>query len=149
MAKLTRYNPFGELLTRQNPVSDLLEELSKGLFLSPFRFEAEAPGRITLDVTENDKAYTVRAEIPGVNKEDIKVSVDGNQVSISAEIKKEKEEKGETTLRRECYYGSVYRSFTLDQDVNEAEVKAKYGDGVLTLTLPKKSGTAAKQISID
>jgi HSP20 family protein len=92
MAKLTRYNPFGELLTRQSPVSDLLEEWSKGLFLSPFRFEAEEPGRITLDVTENDKAYTVRAEIPGVKKEDIKISVDGNQVSISAEVKKEKED---------------------------------------------------------
>jgi HSP20 family protein len=56
---------------------------------------------------------------------------------------------GQKFRRRECYYGSAYRSFTLDQDVNEAEVKANYGDGVLTLTLPKKPGTAAKQISID
>jgi HSP20 family protein len=124
--------------------------LSKGFF-SPARFlERESQAGIKLDVTENDKEYTVRAEIPGAKKDDVKVTVDGNHVSISAEIKKEKEAKeGEKVLHRESYYGSAYRSFMLDQEVNEAEVKAKYSDGVLTLTLPKKPGAKAKQVSIE
>jgi HSP20 family protein len=150
MANVTRYDPFGELATLNRPFRDLFEELSKGFF-SPARFlERESQAGIKLDVTENDKEYTVRAEIPGAKKDDVKVTVDGNHVSISAEIKKEKEAKeGEKVLHRESYYGSAYRSFMLDQEVNEAEVKAKYSDGVLTLTLPKKPGTRAKQVSID
>lgn len=150
MTKITRYDPMGELMTFEKPFRDWFEELSKGIF-SPARFfERESQMGIKLDVTENEKGYTVRAEIPGVNKEDIKVSVDANQVSISAEIKQEKEAKeGQRVLRRECYYGSAYRAFTLDRDVNEAEVKAQYKDGVLTLTLPKKPGGATKQVAID
>jgi len=150
MANITRYDPFGELAALNRPFRDLFEEFSKG-FLSPARFLApESQVGIKIDVTENDKEYTVRAEIPGVKKEDIKVTVDGNHVSISAETKEEKEAKeGEKVLRRESYYGSLYRSFMFDQEVNEAEVKAKYSDGVLTLTLPKKPGAAAKQVSID
>jgi HSP20 family protein len=148
MANITRYNPFGELLTRDSPFGDLFSP-ARNLFRS---FGSEQPLQevgIRLDVSEDDKAYTVRAEIPGVKKEDVKVSVDGNQVSISAEIKSEKEEKkNEKLLRRECYYGNAYRSFTVDQDINEAEVQAKYSDGILTLNLPKKPGKAAKQIAV-
>ncbi|MDP1788305.1 Hsp20/alpha crystallin family protein, partial [Nitrosomonas sp.] len=96
-----------------------------------------------------DKTYTIRAEIPGVNKEDIKVQVDGNRVSINAETKKEKEEKeGERVICRECYQGSSYRSFTLDSDVDEANSSAKYENGVLELILPKKNGKTFKQIEI-
>ena len=91
----------------------------------------------------------MRAEIPGVKKDDIKVAVDGNQVSISAEVKKEKEEKeGKKVIRSERYYGKVYRSFSLAQDVDQNATKAKYSDGVLELTLPKKPGTAGKEITV-
>jgi HSP20 family protein len=103
-----------------------------------------------LDVKEDDKAYTVHAEIPGVKKEDIHVSIEGNQVSISAETKMEKEEKkGEKVLRSERYVGKVARSFTLAHDVDESKSQAKYTDGVLELTLPKKLAVTAKRLSIN
>jgi HSP20 family protein len=148
MAHITRYHPFGELLTRESPFGDLFSELSRD-FYTPMRLDRTQQLAIRLDVTEDEKAYTVRAEIPGVKKDDIKVSVDGNQVSISAEIKKEKEEKeGERVLRSERYYGTAYRSFTLDRDIEEAEVQAKYSDGVLSLNLPKKKSKITKQVPI-
>lgn len=91
----------------------------------------------------------VRADIPGVKKEDIKVNVDGNVVSISAEVKQEKEEKeGERVIRSERYRGEVSRSFSLGQDVDEGAAQAKYADGVLELTLPKKSGPRQNKIVV-
>jgi HSP20 family protein len=142
MADITRYDPF-------DLAFEPFDELFKGFF-RPVRFEARPElMRIKMDVKENDKAYVVHAEIPGVKKEDINVTIDGNQVSISAEVKKEKEEKeGEKVLRSERYYGKVYRSFTLDQDVDEAGAQAKYADGVLELTLPKKATAKAKKLAI-
>ena len=84
-----------------------------------------------------------------LKREDIKVSIDGNQGSISAEVKKETEEKkGETVIRSERYYGNQYRGFTLQQDVDQAKAEAKYEDGVLMLTLPKKEAGSAKQLTI-
>ena len=90
---------------------------------------------------------SVHAEIPGVKKEDIQISIDGNQVSISAEVKREKEEKqGEKLLRVERYYGKVYRAFSLAQDVDQENAKAKYENGVLELTLPKKAASATRRL---
>lgn len=140
-------------LMRHEPFDELFEDVMKGWFrpwFRPLRREpALQPMQITLDLTENDREYHVRAEIPGVKKEDIGITVDGNRVSISAEIRKEKEEKkDEKVLRSECYYGRVYRSFTLDQDVDEGKAEAKYRDGVLELTLPKKSGAGRRRVAI-
>jgi HSP20 family protein len=102
-----------------------------------------------MDVSEDDKVYRVKAEIPGVNKDDIKVSIDGNQVSITAEVQREKEEKrGETVIRSERYYGTQYRSFTLQSDIDEGKADAKYENGVLELTLPKKEPATAKRVTI-
>ena len=102
-----------------------------------------------MDVSENDNNYVVRADIPGVKKEDIKVSIAGNQVSIHAEVKKDKEEKkGERVLKSERYYGEVYRSFTLSQDVDDKDATARYKDGVLELTLPKKPGSTSKYVNV-
>lgn len=115
----------------------------------PMTFELEATSpEIRLDLKETEKAYTVHAEIPGVKKEDIEVSIDGNLVTIRAEVKREKEEKGETMLRSERYYGSVGRSFTLAADVDEKAAIARYSDGVLELTLPKKPGGATRRLEI-
>jgi len=100
-------------------------------------------------VSENEKAYTLRAELPGVKKEDINVTIDGDTVAISAEVKSEKDVKnGDRVLRAERYYGKVYRAFTLGQAVEEAGTHAKYADGVLELTLPKKAAVQAKRITI-
>ena len=145
MANITRYDPFSGI-TRFDPFRNL-DDLFKGFVVRPVLRDLEA--EIKMDVSEDNKAYTVRAEIPGVKKEDIKVSVDGNEVSISVEVKKEKEEKeGKKVIRSERYYGKAYRSFALDHDVDPDAAKAKYSDGVLELTLPKKPGTAGKQITV-
>ena len=146
MANLTRYDPFN--LARLDPFGDI-DDLFKGFFVRPVLFEGQPQMQIKMDLKEDDKAYTVHADIPGVKKEDIHVSIEGNQVSISAETKVEKEEKkGEKVLRSERYVGKVARTFTLAHDVDEAGAQAKYSDGVLELTLPKKAVTAARKLAI-
>lgn len=146
MANITRYDPFN--LTRFDPFGDI-DDLFKGFFVRPALLEGQPQMQIKMDVKEDDNAYTVHADIPGVKKEDIQVNIEGNQVSISAETKMEKEEKkGEKVLRSERYFGKVARSFTLAHDVDEAKAQAKYNDGVLELTLPKKAVSAAKKLAI-
>ena len=136
-------------LTRYNPVDDAFDDLFRGFFMRPVRVEGAPEVQIKMDVKEDDKAYTVHAEIPDVKKEDIHVNIDGNQVAISAEVKNEKEVKeGEKVLRSERYYGKVSRAFTVAQDVDEAAAQAKYNDGVLELTLPKKVAAKSKRLTI-
>jgi len=139
MANITRWDPFEDI-----------DDLFKGVFLRPMRLEApDTQVRVKMDVREDDKAYLVHAEIPGVKKEDIQISIDGNQVSVSAEVKREKEDKqGEKVLRSERYYGKVYRSFTLAQDVEQEHATAKYDNGVLELTLPKKAASATRKLTV-
>lgn len=144
---LMGFDPFTDL-ARIDPFRNI-DDIFKDFRMTPSWSNLPSVPRIKMDVTETDKTYVVKAEIPGVNKEDIKVSIDGNQVSISAETKKETEEKsGETTLRSERYYGQQYRSFTLACDVDDAKSEARYQNGVLELTLPKKSGPTGKQLLI-
>lgn len=113
-------------------------------------FEADAPQlRMRIDVTEDANAYKVKADIPGVKKEDISVRVEGNLVQIEAETRSEKETReGEKVLRSERCYGTVSRSFSLAQDVDATKVEAKYADGVLSLELPKKTAVDARKIAI-
>ena len=148
MANITRFDPLNEL-ARLDPFSDI-DNLFKGFMVRPlFQGATAAAPQLKLEVSENDKAYTIKAEIPGVKKEDIRISVDGNLVSISAEIKKESEQKeGQKLIHSERYYGQVARSFTLDSEVNEAEAQAKYNDGVLEAVLPKKQQAPAKRITV-
>lgn len=149
MGNLTRFDPFNEL-KRSSWLSRLDPFLDMDLMMRPFSREGmEIEPQIKMDVKEADGKYLVKAEIPGVNKDDIHVSVDGNRVSISAEIKKEKEEKeGERVIRSERSYGMASRSFSLADEVDASQVQAKYKDGVLELTLPKKPGSSRKEISI-
>lgn len=149
MANITRFDPFSEL-TRIDPFTDV-DSFFKGFMLRPlFQGAAATAPQMKLEVSEDDKAYTVKAEIPGVNKEDIRISVDGNLVSISAEVKKETEKKeGKKVVHSERYYGQVSRSFTLDQEVEQGAAKANYKDGVLEAVLPKKPGSAARQITVN
>jgi len=133
-------------LIRRDPLDDLF----RGFFVRPVEFESQADApAVIIDVKEQEKSYLVHAEIPGVKKEDIHVSVDGAVVSISAERREEKDVKdGERVLRTERYFGKVSRSFQLAQEIDEAQVTAKYTDGVLELTLPKKAATQARRIAI-
>jgi HSP20 family protein len=118
-------------------------------FMRPMTTNLEPMGDIRLDIDENDKSYTVRAEVPGVKKDDIRVEVDGNRVSIAAEVRKDYEKKeGERVLARETYSGSASRSFTLACDVDESGVVAKLEDGVLKLTLPKRANARNRLVKI-
>jgi HSP20 family protein len=139
MANLTRFDPF----------ADSFDDLMRRVF-RPVRWEADAqPLQIKVDVEETDKAYNVKAEIPGVKKEDISIQIEGNQVSITAESKQEKDVKENgKVIRSERYYGSLYRSFSLGQDVDHAAASAKYVDGILQLTLPKKVTSAGKKLTV-
>ena len=120
-------------------------------FFAPTPFEAETPAlKMRIDVSEKDNAYEVKADIPGVKKEDINVRIDGNVVQIDAEAKRESETKGEggKVLRSERYYGTISRTFSLADDVDDAKADAKYADGVLTLVLPKKATAASRKLAI-
>ena len=135
-------------LTRYDPIERMFPEMLRR-FAWPTRFVDEAPAEIRLDVTENDKSYDVRAEIPGAKKEDIHIKVDGNFVSISAEIKKDKEEKsGGRVVLKETYYGSAARGFSLAHEIDAKGVVAKLEDGMLKLTLPKREGGGSKIIEV-
>ncbi len=138
MANITRFDP--------------LDDLFRGFFVRPVDFNGttQQPPTIKMDVKEQGDNYLVHAELPGVKKEDIHVVVDGNQVSISAEIKQEKEIKeGERVLRSERYFGKVSRSFQLGQEIDDAKAAAKFNEGVLELTLPKRAANPNKRLTVE
>lgn len=142
MANITRIDPFS--INNLDPFEDVF----KGFF-RPVSMEKAVQPQIKMDVEETDKSYIVHAEIPGVTKEDIHVTIDGNQVSISAETRKEKEVKeGSRVLRSERYYGKASRSFQLENEIDESNSSAQYKDGVLELTLLKKAVTSARKLTI-
>ena len=135
-------------ITRLDPLDDLF----RGFFVRPVDFNGttQQPPTIKMDVKEQGDNHLVHAELPGVKKEDIHVVVDGNQVSISAEIKQEKEIKeGERVLRSERYFGKVARSFQLGQEIDDAKAAAKFNEGVLELTLPKRAASPNKRLSVE
>ena len=140
MANLQIYDPFAEAG---------FDDLFRGFFRPVRSNERNAPAPVKIDVTENEKGYVVHAEIPGVNKDEIQVAIEGNQVTIAAEVKRNNEVKdGERVLRTERYYGNVYRSFTLPSDLDETTSEAKYDNGVLELKLAKKPAVAGRKLAI-
>lgn len=146
MANIMRTDPFREL-ARFDPFRDV-EGFAWPRLRRLFQDGAEEP-TIKLDVTEDERAYHVKAELPGVKKEDIAVEVEGNQVSLAAEVRREKEEKkGETIVHSERFYGRQYRAFTLPRPIDRNTVEAKFADGVLDLTLPKNGAAAAQRIAV-
>ena len=134
MRDLLRWDPFREM----SPLWDRFEQLQREAWMPSF------------EVRETKDSYVFKADIPGVKKDDIDVQVDGNVVSIQAETRSEKEERGngDRVLRSERYYGTVARTFSLGQDVDPSGVQAKYADGVLTLELPKKATPNGRRISV-
>ena len=142
MASIQRFDPFNELV----------DDLFKGFLVRPLSYDGRGEStlsRMKVDVAERNGAYTVTAELPGIKKDDIQVTIDGAQVTLAAEVKREREaSQDERLLHTERVFGKVSRSFTLPQEVDEAKAEAKFRDGVLELTLPKKAATQRKQISI-
>jgi len=143
MSNLTRFGRGGSLF------DELFRDVSPGYFVRPLHGDA-LPERIKVDVKENGNAYTVQAEIPGVKKEDIHVDVEGSVVTVRAEIRQQDEQvKDNQVLHTERYYGEVARSLQLPAEVDQQAAVAKYDNGVLTLTLPKKLQKSAQRLTIN
>ena len=146
MANITKVDPFTDLF-RFEPFRDM--EAFVPSRLRRFFQELPAEPTIKLDVSEDEKAYHVKAELPGVRKEDISVEIDGNQVSLMAEVRRETEEKkDEKVVHSERYYGKQFRSFTLARPIDRKAAEAKFVDGVLDLTLPKGGAEASPRLTI-
>jgi len=129
-----------------------LDHLLRGL-CKPVRTAGDAAIAIKVDVTETDNAYVVHAEIPGVNRDDIQVTIEGSQVTIAAEVKRQAKsatdpKNGERVLRSERHYGASRRSFVLPVELDEAASEAKYQNGVLELKLAKKPALAGRKLTI-
>ena len=141
MNPLIRYEPLvGQL-------DGLFNELFRPAYLHAAQRDEAAP--IRFDVRESPEAYVVAAELPGLRKEDIHVEIEGNEVTIAAESKREAEVKeGDKWLRTERYFGKTARRFALPQEVDEAKAVAKFENGILELTLPKKTAIAGRKLSI-
>ncbi|HMS81529.1 MAG TPA: Hsp20/alpha crystallin family protein [Burkholderiaceae bacterium] len=147
MTKVSIYDPF----------ADVFPTLFRSLFAEggePSQRAVQNGGNtqavpMRVDVVEAEGAYTVKADLPGVPKDAIHVDIDGNRVTIRAEIKRESEQKdGERVLRSERYYGAFARSFALTDEIDDEKAGAKFENGVLELTLPKKAVAGAKRLSI-
>lgn len=135
----------------ESPLGDPFESMLRR-FVSPMRLDRNQEELdIRIDVVEKDGSFKVRADLPGVKKEDINVRIDGNLVQIDAHTLDEKETKDEggKVIRSERYCGAVSRAFTLTQDVDEAKAVAKYDNGILMLELPKKATSASKRLTIN
>lgn len=104
----------------------------------------------SIEVSEDEKSYTVRAEVPGLDKKDIKVSLQNNVLTIGGEKRQEKEERKKNTYYRETRYGAFHRSIPFEAEVDSKNIRTKFENGVLVLTLEKKEGTkAAPAIDIE
>lgn len=149
MAKQLIHRDPQNPLARFSPFSDM-EEFMHDFVAPALRLRDGGLSRMLVDISETEQAYLVQADIPGVNKDDIKVSIDGSRISISAELKDERvtRDGGGKTVRSEREYGRQYRSFVLPHDVDEASAQARYENGVLQLDLPKKEGTGGRQLAI-
>jgi len=137
-------------ITRFNPLDEAFDNLFRGVPMwipAPERRAAQ-PAQFRMDVTENDREYQVLAELPGVKKEEISITINGNEVSVSASVQENVVKNGDTVLCAERSYGTIKRAFSLGQEVDEAGAQAKYNEGVLELTLPKKTVAAAKKLLV-
>ncbi|WP_382153540.1 Hsp20/alpha crystallin family protein [Hydrogenophaga sp. ANAO-22] len=140
---------MNSLIARRGFFDDFFNDVAPAFYVKPLHGDG-LPAQIRVDVKETPEAYTLQAEVPGVSKDDIHVNVDGKLVTLRAEIKQQDSQtEGGKLLRSERYYGAVSRSFQLPVDVDNSAAKAKYENGVLQLTLPKKTAAAAQRLAIE
>lgn len=144
---LIKWDPFREL-------EDVSSRLNRIFGRTPVRSESDngmlavADWMPSVDISETDNAYLIKGEIPGVKKEDVKVTIQEGMLTIQGERKQEKEEKGKKFHRVECCYGNFVRSFRVPDDADESAVKAEFKDGMLNVTLPKSAKAKAKSINV-
>ena len=140
---------MNSLMTRAGLLDDFFKDVAPGFYVKPLHGDP-LPAQIKVDVKETPAAYTVLAELPGVPKEDIHVTVEGNVVTLRAEVKQgDRQAEGEKVLRSERYYGAVSRSFQMPVDLDDSAARAKFDNGVLQLTLPKKVPVAGQRLNIE
>lgn len=137
MNALTRFDRFESMFP---------ELMRRWAHPMPFFDDTQLPSEIRIDVTENDQQFLVTADLPGASKEDVRVSIDGNYVSITADVKKDQEKKEGRSVVKETYRGTMSRGFTLSSDIDEKAASAKMENGVLSLTLPKRQGETASKL---
>ena len=142
---------MSSLIPRNSLFDEFFKDMAPGFFIRPLHGDPlPSPAQVRVDVKETEGAYEVTAELPGVDKKDIHVHVDGNVVSLNAEIRQADEQKeGERVVRSERYYGAVSRSFQLPVAVDESRTTAKYENGLLTLTLPKQATPTSRRIAVE
>ena len=138
------------LVTRNRILDEFFRDFPLGYAIKPLHGDPLiAPEKIKIDVKNNEKSFTVHAEMPGLNKDDIHVTIDGNVVTIQAEVKQhDADTEDGRLLHSERYYGSIQRSFALPAAISETKVKANYDNGILTLNLPKEAPNGSKKIAI-
>ena len=143
--EISAWTPFRDMVNMQREVGHLFDSLfadvdGGGNFVASWSPRA--------DVIENNEAYIIKAELPGVNKNDVKITLRENVLTIKGEKKQEKEENGKNFHRVERSYGSFERSFALPAEVKDDKIDAAYKDGILTITLPKAEETKPKEIEV-
>ena len=138
------------LINRNPLLDDFFKDVAPGFFIKPLHGEPlPPPSQLRIDVKESGQDFTVHADLPGVPKEDIQVGVEGNVVTIRAEVKQQDSHReGDKVLRTERYQGEVARSFQLPAEIDESAAKARYENGVLVLTLPKKAVNVPQRIRV-
>jgi len=141
---IVKWNPFRELEDMQARLNRMLNA-SPDRTDEPFTFADWAPA---VDIQETDAAYSVKADLPDVKKEDIKIELHDGVLSIEGERRKTQEEKGKKFHRIERQYGQFVRRFVLPNEVDAAKVKAEFKDGVLNVQLPKSVNGKPKSVEI-
>ncbi len=150
---IVRWNPTRELATFPTDILSMQREINR-MFDDFFRSDRDesslfAPTwRPAVDIVEEDNAYVAKVELPGINKDDVKITMQDNVLTIRGEKKEEKKGKEENLHRVERYYGSFQRSFTLPTSVKSDKIEAEYKDGILTITMPKAEEAKPKQIEV-
>jgi HSP20 family protein len=148
MSAITRWDPFKELDEVQNRLSTLFDRVATRRQQVGNEVMTVAEWSPLVDITEDDREYLIKAELPEVKKEDVKVTVENGVLTITGERKFEKEEKGKKYHRIERAYGNFIRSFTLPDDADANKVSAEFKDGVLSVRVSKSDTAKPKQIEV-
>ncbi len=142
---IQKFSSMGDLFDLRKEIDTMFDNRFFGGMLQRFSDQSWAP---VMDIVESEKDFTVKVELPGMKKEDIKINIENNILSIEGERKTESEEKGKTFHRIERSYGQFYRAVSLPKHVDDAKIKAEFNDGLLTITLPKAETAKTKAIEI-
>jgi HSP20 family protein len=146
---LVRWKPFRDMVSIQDEMNRLFDDFFGGV---PSRFVGDwssSEWTPSVDISETKDEIVVRAEVPGMKKDDIKITLQDNVLTLTGERKQEKKEKETNYYRMERAYGSFVRSFNLPTVVQADQIKASYKDGILSITLPKAEEVKPKQIPIE